>query len=607
MTAPRPRPLARFAAELRHLPRGLRLTATASGALLPAWVLLLVAQAAVPAVVLLCSRRVVDGVVDAVRLRAGWEGLGDTIPWIGAAAAALLAGELLGALGAWVRARQAERIRDHLAELVHAKSVDVDLAFHEAPEFHDQLHRAREAAADGPLILLESLGAALQQALTLLTMAAVLVPYGPILPLALVASAIPAAWVVLSTAFRAHAWRQRATQRLRRLRYVDELLTGAESAAELRLYGLADHFRAAYRTLRTGLRDETLALERRAAIARLGAGLITLGVAAAAIATVGRRALDGHGSVGDLVVLVQAFAYAQRTAVALLEHAGAIYRQGLLLGGLFDFLALTPTITAPPSPTPLPAATARTVVFDHVSFSYPGESRAALTDLDLELPAGKVTAVVGANGAGKSTLVKLVARLYDPTAGTVTVDGVDLRALDPLALRAELAVLAQEEVHFFASAAENIGLGDLSADRARIETAAIAAGADAPIARLPGGYDAVLGKWFGGTNLSLGEWRRLALARAFLRRASVILLDEPTSAMDSWAELAWLERFRALAAGRTALIVTHRFTTARRADLIVVMDGGRVVERGSHDALVAAAGPYARSWQSQLAAEASPS
>lgn len=594
----------RFTAELRHLPRALRLTATASGALLPAWLVLLVAQAAVPAVVLLCSREVVDGVADAVRLRAGWDGLGETIPWIGAAAGALLAGELLGALAAWVRARQAERIRDHLAELVHAKSIEVDLAFHEAPEFHDQLHRAREAAADGPLILLESLGAAAQQALTLFTIAAVLVSYGPILPLALVASAIPAGWVVLSTAFRAHAWRMKTTQEHRRLRYVDELLTGPDSAAELRLYGLADHFRATYRTLRATLREGTLALERRAAIARLGAGLVTLLVAAFAIATVGRRALDGRASLGDLVVLVQAFAYAQRTALALLEHAGAIYRQGLLLGSLFDFLGLTPTLVAPPSPTPLPAARARTIRFDHVSFTYPGEERAALTDLDLELPAGKLTAVVGVNGAGKSTLVKLAARLYDPTGGTITVDGVDLRALDPLALRAELAVLAQEEVHFFASAAENIGLGDLSADRARIEAAAVAAGADVPIARLPGGYDAILGKWFGGTNLSLGEWRRLALARAFLRRASVILLDEPTSAMDSWAELDWLERFRALAAGRTALIVTHRFTTARRADLICVMDGGRVIERGSHDALVAAAGAYARSWKAQLEAEA---
>jgi ATP-binding cassette subfamily B protein len=227
--------------------------------------------------------------------------------------------------------------------------------------------------------------------------------------------------------------------------------------------------------------------------------------------------------------------------------------------------------------------------------------------LDLSISAGRITAVVGSNGAGKSTLIKLLCRFYDPDLGAVELDGVDLRSLDLNALRASITVLFQQPVHYNATAAENMALGDLALhpDRDAISTAADAAGAGEIVRNLPNGYDQMLGRWFEhGTELSAGEWQRIALARAFLRRAPILVLDEPTSAMDPWAETDWLRRFRSPAASRTAVVITHRFTTAMIADTIYVMAGGRVAECGSHDELLSAGGPYAQGWYAQTGAPA---
>jgi ATP-binding cassette subfamily B protein len=244
--------------------------------------------------------------------------------------------------------------------------------------------------------------------------------------------------------------------------------------------------------------------------------------------------------------------------------------------------------------------------FRQVSFQYPGSDRTALRDLDLAIPAGQVAAIVGTNGAGKSTLVKLLCRFYDPQQGRIELDGIDVRDLALGDLRGAVTVLFQEPVHYNASVAENIALDPDAAvaKRPAIEAAARAAGAEALIEGLPEGYETLLGKWFGGgVELSTGEWQRLALARAFMRPSRLILLDEPTSAMDSWAEADWIRRFRALATGRTAVIVTHRFTTAMQADVIYVMDEGRVSEHGSHEELLRHDGAYAQSWRAQMRAE----
>jgi ATP-binding cassette subfamily B protein len=285
-----------------------------------------------------------------------------------------------------------------------------------------------------------------------------------------------------------------------------------------------------------------------------------------------------------------------------MESAGRIYRSTLFLDNLFLFLAQTTSITPPAEPQPVPVGLQQGIRFERIFFRYPGSERDALSGFSLTVPAGRATAIVGHNGAGKSTLIKLLCRFYDPQQGAILLDGVDLRRFDPAELRARITVLFQEPVRYHTTAAENIAMGDLSArqDAARIHAAAEAAGAALPIGKLPQGYDTVLGKWFGGAELSVGEWQRVALARAFLRNAAIIALDEPTSAMDSWAEADWLGRFRELTAGHTALMITHRFTTAMHADMIHVMQDGRITESGTHDQLVAAGGHYSRSWQLQM-------
>jgi ATP-binding cassette subfamily B protein len=319
------------------------------------------------------------------------------------------------------------------------------------------------------------------------------------------------------------------------------------------------------------------------------------------------RVHRGGASLGDLALFYQAFHQGQRLLRSLLDDVGQIYRNVLFLGDLFDFLSLEPRITDPPAGTePLPAPGG--LALRGVTFRYPGAERPVLRDFDLEVPEGGILAVVGKNGAGKSTLVKLLCRLYDPEEGAVEVAGLAARTVPLAELRRRITVLFQEPMHYFTTVAENIAYG--AADRTptseEIVEAARSAGAEEIVASLPEGYETLLGKWFaGGAELSPGEWQRVALARAFLREAPVLLLDEPTSAMDSWAEADWMERFRDLARGRTVLVITHRFTTARHADRICVMEAGKIVESGTHGELVARGGRYAASWADQVEREGS--
>jgi ATP-binding cassette subfamily B protein len=282
---------------------------------------------------------------------------------------------------------------------------------------------------------------------------------------------------------------------------------------------------------------------------------------------------------------------------SMLDDVGQLYQNSLFLGNLFEFLALQPTVVDPPNPVPVPSH--GLVRFFGVTFRYPGTRGVALRDFDVTIPAGQMAAIVGPNGAGKSTFIKLLCRFYDPEAGRIELDGVDLRNLSIDELRHNITVLFHEPVHYNASAAENIALGDIDREQnlTEIQSAARSAGADTVISKLPKGYQNLLGSWFEeGAQISVGEWQRIALARAFLRKAPIIVLDEPTSAMDPWAEAEWMARIRMLQKGRTAILITHRFTTAMFADIIHVMRDGRVVESGTHAELLAQSGLYAHCW-----------
>jgi len=591
-------------AQLPYLPRALALVWSAARPWTASWLVLLIVQGLLPVAIVYLTRALVNSLATALGSGSSWQNVGPTLVLVAAMAGVLLLTEALRGLTSWIRTAQSELVQDHLSALIHQKSTEVDLAFYELPGYYDNLHRARADSAGRSLALIENLGSLLQNGITLVAMGALLIPYGIWLPAALLASTLPALWVALKFSLRQYRWRFQTTEATRRTWYYDSVLTTPAHALELRLFDLGAHFKDAYQVLRARLRRERIDLARSQGLAELAAGGFALLVTGLALGWMVWRAIGGFVTLGDLALFYQAFNLGQRLMRTLLEHAGQIYFNILFLGDLFEFLALEPRVASPERPAAAPATLTSGIRFRGVSFSYPGGERLALRDFDLELPAGEITAIVGPNGAGKSTLLKLLCRLYDPEAGAISIDGVDLREFSLRELRRSITVLFQEPVRYSDTAAQNIRYGDLTTEASsrKLEEVARAAGADAAIRKLPKGFDTLLGKWFsGGSEMSAGEWQRLALARAFLRKAPIILLDEPTSAMDSWAETEWMERFRDLARGRTAVVVTHRFTTARRADRIHVMDDGKIVESGTHDELLARGGAYARSWSAQMA------
>jgi ATP-binding cassette subfamily B protein len=428
-------------------------------------------------------------------------------------------------------------------------------------------------------------------------MGAVLIPFGAWLPGALLIGTAPAVYVAVRYALLENQWRRRATPVERRAWYYDWLLTTGETASEVRLFGLGGYFQSAYQAVRGRLRGERLSLSRQQVLAELAAGSLGLALIGAVLAWMVWRMVRGLATLGDLAMFYQAFQQGLGLMRGLLENLGHLYGNLLFLGNLFEFLALEPGVVSPARPFPAPPTVRSGIRLEHVRFRYPGNARPVIDDFDLEIPAGYRVAVVGPNGAGKSTLIKLLCRFYDPEAGRVTLDGTDLRNLDIHELRSRITVLFQQPVHYNDTARENIAYGDLSSPPDALESAVHAAGAEEIIARLPLGYESMLGRWFTeGAELSVGEWQRVALARAFLRRTPILILDEPTSAMDPWAEADWLARFRKLAAGHTVLIITLRFSTAMFADIIHVMSEGRIVESGTHKQLLRAGGRYADGW-----------
>ena len=589
--------------QLPYLPQTIRLVRSAARAWMGLWLALLIAQGLLPAAVVNLTRLLVDTLVDTLGMESDQQSFRPALMLVLILTTLLLLTELLRSATAYVRTVQAELVQDHISRLIQEKSAEVDLAFYDTPAYFDRLHRARYEATSRPLALLESMGSLLQNGITLVAMLLVLLPYGLWLPAALVISSLPAFYVVLRQRVRLHQWRLRSTEAERKAWYYFWMLTARETAAELRLFDLAAYFRKQFDTVRHLLRRERIRLAREQGIAELGAGLSALLVTGVVTIWMVWRMVQGAVSLGDLTLFYQAFNQGQRLTRSLLDNLGEIYANTLFLADLFEFLAFENVVQDPPDPRPFPASTAPAINVEYVTFRYPGSRRIALDDFSLSLPSGRISALVGPNGAGKSTLIKLLCRLYDPEAGRVLVEGVDIRSLRQTDLRRMIAVLFQEPVRHNATVRENIWLGnreqDLDGDS--IVQAAIAAGADTPVEGLSRGYDTLLGRQFsGGTELSVGEWQRLALARAYLRQAPFIILDEPTSAMDPWAEADWLRRFRRLAQERTALIITHRFTTAMYADTISVMEQGRIVEQGAHDELLISGGMYSRSWHAQM-------
>jgi len=395
----------------------------------------------------------------------------------------------------------------------------------------------------------------------------------------------------------------RAPER-RELDYVRQTAASVDTAKEVKIFGLNPFLLERYRTLA----DSFFLANKRIAIRRAGWGglLATIGTVAyyLAYAYIVWRTIRGEFSIGDLTFLAGSFRRLHQMMEGMLVGFTQVAGQALYLDDLFSFFDIQPEIVSRANARAVPRPIAQGFTFEDVGFRYPGAERWAVRHLSFTLQAGEVLALVGENGAGKTTLVKLLARLYDPDEGRILLDGRDLRDYDLFELRANVGVIFQDFVRFHLTAAENIAVGriEAKADRARIEAAARRSLADEVIRKLPGGYDQVIGKRFRtGVELSGGEWQKIAIARAYMRDAQVLILDEPTAALDARAEYEVFQRFKELSRGKTAVLISHRFSSVRMADRIVVLGEGTVEAIGTHEELLQRGGRYAELFELQAA------
>ena len=541
-------------------------------------------------------------ILDAVQLRSTTGELRPDFWWLVALECVLaMFGSMLGRGGGFCDSLLSDRFTRHVSVRVMAHASRLDLSTYEDPAFHDTLERARVQATDR-VSMVHALGSLLQQGVTVVTLSASIAYFSPWLLALLVLAVVPAFVGESHFAFLGYSLNIEQTPARRRLDYLRLLGSSKEAAKELKLFGLAPFVTGEYARLADQLYHQNVRLARRRLLSGLFLSLISTGSYYGAYAYVVFRTVNGDMSWGDLQFLGGALAGANGGIQALFTTFSNIADQSLFLTDLVDFFKVQPTIRSKANAIPAPRPMCDGVVFDNVSFAYPGNDRLVLDRLNLRIGLGERIALVGANGQGKTTIVKLLARQYDPTAGRILLDGVDLRDYRVEDLHREFGVIFQDFMRYDMTARQNIAVGriEIQARNDEIELAARKSLANAVISRLPLGYDQVLGRRFdGGLDLSGGEWQKIALARAYLRDAQILVLDEPTAALDARSEYEVFERFAELTAGKTALLISHRFSTVRMADRIVVLADGRIAEQGSHTDLLRRGGEYAEMFELQ--------
>ncbi|HSJ23588.1 MAG TPA: ABC transporter ATP-binding protein [Longimicrobiales bacterium] len=601
----------RFGA-LRNLPPFLALVWQTSRRLTLSTLLLRFTRALLPVATLYVGKLIIDEVLRLAQLPVqpatlgGWleSGLLAPLGW-------LLVIELVLAVGSDVLGRLVSLLDSLLAEqLTNATSIrlmehaaTLDLEDFEDSELQDRLERARRQTMGRSTLMTQLFGQA-QDVVTIATFAVGLVLYAPWLIALLLLALVPAFLGEAHFNAASYSLNYSRTPERREIDYVRQTGASVETAKEVKVFGLNAFLIERYRRLATDFYHAN----RRLAIRRAGWGSLLTAIGTlgyyVAYAYIAWRTLTGALTIGDLTFLAGSFRRLRNLLEGLLIGFSQTAGQALYLDDLFSFFEIRPEIDSPPQPRPFPVPIREGFVFDDVGFRYPGSDRWAVRHLSFTLTAGEVLALVGENGAGKTTLVKLLTRLYDPDEGRILLDGHDLRGYDLDDVRSNMSVIFQDFVRYHMTAGENIAVGRVDAreDHGRIVDAARRSLADEVIGRLPGGYDQVVGKRFRtGVELSGGEWQKIAIARAYMRNAQLLVLDEPTAALDARAEFEVFQRFRELSHERTAVLISHRFSSVRMADRILVMAGGRIEAMGTHEELLAQRGRYAELFELQAA------
>lgn len=563
---------------------------------------LTVVQGLLPLLALYVMKLIVDTVAAGVAGGDLAEQAGRLALFVAAAGGVALAERGLATLGDLVKALHAQVATDRVYRVLHEKSVAVDLAYYEQPEYYDALHRAQQEAPYRPTRILDGVFRLGQSAVTIVAIAVLLATFHWSVPLFLALAGLPGLAIRFIHARRLYDAQRRQTPAERLAGYYHAMLSSDGHAKEVRLFGLGRVFVQRFEALRERIRAEKSALLVRRSFADLGAHVAAIVPLFALFGVLAHRALQGLMTLGDLVMFYQALQRAQANLAQFAGGIGDLYENHLFLTHVHDFLALEPVVRDAPHPRPVPRPLRTGIELRDVRFRYPHGEDLMLDGVSLHIRPGEHVALVGENGCGKTTLVKLLTRLYDPTSGSIALDGCDLRELPVKDLRRAVAVVFQDYVKYNVTAQDNVWFGDVERplDDARIRAAAKVAGVHDVIARLPQAYANVLGRKFAaGAELSIGEWQKIALARAFLRDAEIVILDEPTSALDPRAEAELFDRFVTLFQDRTAILVSHRLSTVKMVDRICFMERGRIVESGSHDDLMGRGGRYAAMFEIQ--------